>query len=58
MTEPDEHLVIPYSRFLEWQERRRPIHEPPRPEPPTTGADVPPAPADPHAPIATAWRSS
>ena len=56
MTDNPDHVVIPYSRFLECLERRRPIVERPQPEPPTHDADVPPAPAGPHEPVTTAAR--
>jgi hypothetical protein len=56
MTDTPEHVVIPYSRFLECLEKRKSFdHIPPRP--PTTDADIPTVPHDPSAPIATAWRT-
>jgi hypothetical protein len=56
MTDTNDHVVIPYSRFLECLQRRHPIAAPPRREPPTSGADVPPPPDEPRDRILTAWR--
>jgi hypothetical protein len=56
MTDTPDHVVIPYSRFLEILEKRR-IGDRPRPQPPTAGADRPPAPDEPPAPLHTAWRT-
>jgi hypothetical protein len=57
MTDIPDHVVIPYSRFLEMLERRRTFGDDPRPQPPKTGADLPPVPQQPPAPVATAWRT-
>jgi len=57
MTDTNDHVVIPYSRFLECLHRRHPIDDPPRREPPTSGADTPLAPDEPRDPIPTAWRN-
>jgi hypothetical protein len=58
MAEPTEPIVVPYSRFLEYRERRR-----------ESGADVmkplgaaidddePHLPDQPSAPVSTAWRT-
>ena len=60
MTDPPVHELIPYSRFLECQDRRRKIGaELTHPDqPPTTDADVPPVPHLPPAPAGTVWRNS
>jgi len=48
MTDSPVHVLVPYSRFLECQDRRRKIAAEltQRDQPPTTDADVAPAPAD------------
>jgi hypothetical protein len=59
MTDSPDHVVIPYSRFLECLERRRAIAaELIQPRPPTTDADVPPVPNHPPAPVSPTWRTS
>jgi hypothetical protein len=46
-------VVVPYSRFVEFQHRRDKPVEPVTPDqPPTTGADVPPVPSH------NVWRHS
>jgi hypothetical protein len=57
MTDSSDHVVIPYSRFLEILEQRRKSGADPRPQPPTTDADLPPVPHHPPAPLAPAWRT-
>ena len=57
MTDTLDHVVIPYSRFLEWRDRRRTLDRPLPLPPPTTDADTPPAPEHPQTPIATTWRT-
>ena len=48
MTDSLPETVVPYSRFQEYHDRRRKISEEPTPtprdQPPTTNADVVPAP--------------
>jgi hypothetical protein len=51
---PARDVVIPYSRFLEYLRERRGGPESNRPEPPSTGADTPPVPNQPQAPISLA----
>jgi hypothetical protein len=59
MTTPPDHIVIPYTRFLECQDRRRTIAAAlTRPTPPTNDADPKAVPDYPHAPISTAWSTS
>jgi len=50
-------VVVPYSRFLEYVRQRRGIAESNRPEPPSTGADTPPLPNQPPAPISLAGEA-
>ena len=59
MTDSPDHVVIPYSRFLECLERRRTIAaDLIQPQPPTTDEDVPPVPNHPPTPVDHAWRTS
>jgi hypothetical protein len=59
MTDHPEHVVIPYARFLEGQERRRQIAgDLSQPPPPTTHEDTPPIPDHPPLPVSTAWSTS
>jgi hypothetical protein len=58
MTDPAEHVVIPYSRFLECRERRRTgAADFLKPQPPTTDQDVPPVPNHPSEPVSNARRT-
>jgi hypothetical protein len=49
MTDPGDDVVdvvtvvVPYSRFIAYQDRRRSVPDPPRPDHPPTTADVAPA---------------
>ena len=59
MTDSPDHVVIPYSRFLECLERRRAIAAAlKQPRPPSTDADVPTVPGHPPAPASPTWRTS
>jgi hypothetical protein len=58
MAEPTEHIVIPYSRFLEYQERRRASGaDVMKPGGPTIDDDAPHLPDQPSASESTAWRT-
>ena len=57
MTDTLDHVVIPYSSFLEWRDKRRKPADAAPPRPPTTDADLPPVPNHPPAPMATARRT-
>ena len=54
MTDSPDHVLIPYLRFLECQNRRQTIAAEltPPDQPPTPEADVPPVPSE------TVWKES